>query len=98
VPETIGGRRVTAVGDLSVGVRRSLDGGADSVIDLPPSDVITLHMDGARIVIRPSGTEPKLKVYFEVVVPVRYGMPTARQQADRELASLRSEMELLTGL
>lgn len=98
LPDTLAGRFVTAVDDLSTGVRRSLDGGADSTIDLPPSDVITLHMDGARVVVRPSGTEPKLKVYFEVVVPVRDGMAAAREQADRELAALRTEMELLTGL
>jgi phosphomannomutase len=55
-------------------------------------------MDGARVVVRPSGTEPKLKVYFEVVVPVRQAMESAREQADRELAALRTEMELLTGL
>jgi len=98
LPETIAGRLVTAVDDLSVGVRRSLDGGADSTLDLPPSDVITLHMDGARIVVRPSGTEPKLKIYFEVVVPVRNGVEATREQADRELAALRTDMALLTGI
>ena len=98
IPATLAGRLVTGVDDLSTGVRRSLDGGQDSTIDLPPSDVISLHMDGARIVVRPSGTEPKLKVYFEVVVPVRSSSESAREQADRELAALRTEMELLTGL
>ena len=98
LPPTLAGRLITAVDDLSVGVRRSLDGGADSSIDLPASDVITLHMDGARVIVRPSGTEPKLKVYFEVVTPVRDDMASTQQQADRELAALRTELELLTGL
>ncbi|MEO6713725.1 MAG: phospho-sugar mutase [Mycobacteriales bacterium] len=98
LPETVAGRLITAVDDLSTGVRRSLDGGSDSVIDLPRSDVLTLHMDGARIVVRPSGTEPKLKMYFEVVVPVRADVQSAREQAERELAALRAEMALLTGL
>lgn len=54
-PATVGGLRVTAVEDLALG----LDG-------LPPSDVLRLRLDGgARVMVRPSGTEPKLKVYID---------------------------------
>jgi phosphomannomutase len=98
-PAAVAGRTVTTVDDLTTGVRRS--GRQESKLDLPPSDVITLHMDSARVVVRPSGTEPKLKMYFEVVVPVRDragGVAVAREQAQRELAALRAEMALLTGL
>ena len=37
---------------------------------LPPSDVVRLRLDGVRLIVRPSGTEPKLKAYAEAVVPV----------------------------
>ena len=54
-PAEVGGIRVTAVEDLALG----LDG-------LPPSDVLRLRLDGdARVMVRPSGTEPKLKVYID---------------------------------
>jgi phosphomannomutase len=44
----------------------------------------------ARVVIRPSGTEPKVKAYLEVVQPVSYGMLSdARQQAASRLERLR---------
>lgn len=54
-PAEVGAIRVSAVEDLALG----LDG-------LPPSDVLRLRLDGdARVMVRPSGTEPKLKVYID---------------------------------
>jgi len=54
-PAEIGGIRVSSIDDL-LG-----DGGA-----LPPSDVLRIHLDdGSRVMVRPSGTEPKLKVYLD---------------------------------
>ena len=57
-PGALAGAPVTAVTDLAAGSG-----------SLPPSDVLTYHLPGARVVIRPSGTEPKLKCYLEVVEP-----------------------------
>ncbi|HAJ16626.1 MAG TPA: phosphomannomutase, partial [Microbacterium sp.] len=55
-PAAIGGVTVARIDDLLTGV----DG-------LPPGDVLRLWLeDGSRIIIRPSGTEPKLKVYLDV--------------------------------
>jgi phosphomannomutase len=55
-PESIGGLGVERVDDL-----------LDGVEDLPPGDVLRLWMtDGSRVIVRPSGTEPKLKVYLDV--------------------------------
>ena len=50
---------------------------------LPPSDVVRLHLDGGRVVVRPSGTEPKLKAYIEVRRPRRErrrGTPRRRRE------------------
>ncbi|MEE8409643.1 MAG: phospho-sugar mutase, partial [Myxococcota bacterium] len=65
-PTSIGGRAVQSVGDILTGKRRLADGSEKS-IDLPQSDVLVFELDGgARVVVRPSGTEPKLKCYYEL--------------------------------
>ena len=61
-PDELAGRPVLDVVDLRDG---------DPGRGFPPSDVLTWHLDGGRVVVRPSGTEPKLKCYVEVVVPAR---------------------------
>ncbi|QFZ23283.1 phospho-sugar mutase [Saccharothrix syringae] len=64
---------------------------------LPGADVVRLTRDGARVVVRPSGTEPKLKAYLEVVEPVSGDLPAARSRAAGRLADLRDQVsELLT--
>jgi phosphomannomutase len=60
---------------------------------LPGADVVILRTDTARVVIRPSGTEPKLKAYLEVVAPVADGdVPAARQRAQAAVTALRTEI------
>jgi phosphomannomutase len=79
-PDTVADLPVTAITDLAEGA-----GG------LPPSDVLTYHLAGARVVIRPSGTEPKIKAYLEVVEPVAGGsLAAARAAAAGRLTPLRS--------
>ncbi|RAO17610.1 Phosphomannomutase [Micromonospora noduli] len=72
----------------------------DSVRDLlPESDVVILRTAVARVVIRPSGTEPKLKAYLEVVEPVVDGdVRTARSSAASAVAALRGEIAAALGL
>jgi len=77
-PTTLAGRAVTRLDDLEKGV----DG-------LPPTDGLRFILDGARVVVRPSGTEPKLKCYLQVVLPVGGDLPTTRAHAAEELQGLR---------
>ena len=69
IPERIGEHPVVAVSDLLAGVRRRPDG-TETGIALPTSDVIVLELEGGhRVIMRPSGTEPKLKLYFYLRQP-----------------------------
>ncbi|MBN1172095.1 MAG: phospho-sugar mutase [Micromonosporaceae bacterium] len=66
---------------------------------LPAADVLTILAGYARVVVRPSGTEPKLKAYLEIVQPVEGGdVAAARQQAAASLTGLRAQTARMLGL
>jgi phosphomannomutase len=73
---------------------------ADLAEEDPPIDAVRLLGDGVRVVVRPSGTEPKLKAYLETVVPVHddAGLLAARGRGADELDELRAEMSAALGL
>lgn len=60
-----------------------------------PDDTLTFRSDGLRVMVRPSGTEPKLKAYLEVIEPVHDGrLDDARRTAARRMGVLRDAVEL----
>ncbi len=70
-PREIAGVAVERLRDLTTGVARDLRTGAQAPIDLPRSDVLGFDLaDGSSVLVRPSGTEPKVKLYFEVREPM----------------------------
>ncbi|MBK8251155.1 MAG: phospho-sugar mutase [Polyangiaceae bacterium] len=69
----LGGLAVESTADLSTGVRKNKDGSTEK-LSLPPSDVLVYALEGgSRIIARPSGTEPKIKFYFDVREEMRTG-------------------------
>ncbi|QIK68356.1 phospho-sugar mutase [Nocardioides sp. HDW12B] len=91
-PDALGGLAVERVDDLT----RPSDG-------LPPTDGLRFALaDGARVVVRPSGTEPKLKCYLEVVVAVEAdvedGVEAARISAAGRLDAIRGDLAGSLGL
>lgn len=80
-PTRVGERAVVEVADYLTGLRRGRDG-ATRPTGLPPSNVISLALeDGSRVMLRPSGTEPKIKYYFDHREPVGEGEPMDRAAA-----------------
>lgn len=70
-PKAVAGLEVTAVADYIASTVTKADGTVTE-IKLPKSDVVTLTLtDGASIVVRPSGTEPKVKAYYTTVGKTR---------------------------
>jgi len=92
-PKTLVGSRVVEAENLDAGFR-----------GLPPTAGMWLRTeDDTRVVVRPSGTEPKLKCYLEVVAGLTPEASSAevkrvRQQAGERLAQLKNELAELLGL
>jgi phosphomannomutase len=88
-PKQVGKAAVLAVRDLSRGMRVSAEG--EQPIDLPRSDVLTFELDGGgRITARPSGTEPKIKFYFELreQVAAAEALTAAQERASQRMKEL----------
>jgi phosphomannomutase len=86
-PAELAGLPVTGVTDLAAGTG-----------ELPPADVLSYRLPGARVVIRPSGTEPKIKAYLQVVEPVTGGrLAAARRDAQHVMTPLRDAVQALLG-
>jgi phosphomannomutase len=94
-PSSLGGLTVEQVDDLALGTT-----------DLPPTDGLRYRLaERARVIVRPSGTEPKIKAYLEVVVPVHDpatddggGVDAARIAAAGRLDAIRADLAAAAGL
>ena len=66
-PAEIGGYKVTAVSDYKASKTVFTDGGEEA-IDLPKSNVLAFALEGGnKVIVRPSGTEPKIKAYITAI-------------------------------
>ena len=89
-PTELGGFAVVGVDDLALGSA-----------DLPPTEGLRFRLaDSARVVVRPSGTEPKLKCYLEVVVPVdvEAGVDASRIAAVARLDAVKHDIGAALGI
>jgi len=87
-PQRLGGADVVGVDDLA----------APPAGGLPPTDGLRLHLHGGgRVIVRPSGTEPKVKAYLEAVEAPDADLDAGRARAADRLAALRSDVADLLG-
>ncbi|NLU66729.1 phospho-sugar mutase [Streptomyces sp. HNM0574] len=96
-PRTLAGLAVASAEDLTRGTDT-----------LPPTDGLRYRLAGdtergiesARVVVRPSGTEPKLKCYLETVLPVptHDALPAARTRAAEFLKALKTDVSRAAGV
>ncbi|HCH66544.1 MAG TPA: phospho-sugar mutase, partial [Deltaproteobacteria bacterium] len=99
-PEHIGGLPVWRVRDVLTGRQEDRRTGQVTSFDLPVSNVLTYDLQGgSRVIARPSGTEPKIKIYVDVLEPVAAdGVPAARARAMARLEVLADDILNRTGL
>ncbi|MFF0592923.1 phospho-sugar mutase [Streptomyces antibioticus] len=88
-PASLGGLAVTRAEDLTRGTET-----------LPPTDGLRYTLDGARVIVRPSGTEPKLKCYLEAVIPAptHESLPSAHTKATELLAAIKRDLSAAAGI
>lgn len=100
-PETLEKAKLTAMVDLSDGSAKAFGkGNKPPKVELPRSNVLAFYYDdGSRILARPSGTEPKIKFYFELVDSMRSNgrLDTAVDKAapklDKRIAAFMKHLE-----
>ncbi|MFE2738909.1 phospho-sugar mutase [Streptomyces sp. NPDC059349] len=91
-PTELAGLRVAQAEDLTRGTAT-----------LPPTDGLRYTLDGeyrARVIVRPSGTEPKLKCYLEAVIPVEAhsDLASARAEGTRVLNAIKRDLSTAAGI
>jgi phosphomannomutase len=84
-PDAFGGEPVAGLTDLAEGA---------GVV--PPADVLIFRLAGGRVVLRPSGTEPKIKCYIEITeTATGRSLAAARAAAAARLVPLRAALQAL---
>lgn len=65
IPAEVGGLKVIRFDDYKTGISKDIVSGTETTLTLPKSDVLAFFLEGgSKAIVRPSGTEPKIKTYF----------------------------------
>ncbi|MCR5021782.1 phospho-sugar mutase [Ruminococcus sp.] len=90
-PKEIGGLKVTVFADYKTSEQTDIATGKKTVLTLPKSDVLVFELEqGASVVIRPSGTEPKIKAYYTAI-------GDTRADAEKTEAALKADFKKILG-
>ena len=96
-PKSINGSAVILLENYAKSISMDMKSGKESVITLPKSDVLIFWLeDGSKLIVRPSGTEPKIKIYGGVVNKkfdnMEVALREAKEKVNSALASLEKEL------
>ena len=97
-PSQVLGSEIEIIEDYLSSTRTDLETGETTPLTLPQSDVLVYWLkDGSKIAIRPSGTEPKVKIYAEVksaeTSPVNLGIEHCTVIADEYVRTIKSHLK-----
>lgn len=94
LPQQIHGVDVVAVVDYLTSTKTSFQTGKTEKIDLPKSNVLSFWLaDTTKIIVRPSGTEPKVKLYCGVHAPVQGSIALTEKMCQKKAAEFLSAMK-----
>ena len=88
-PKEIDGRAVLQIDDYMISVSTDYTNGATAAITLPKSNVLTFVLErGAKVVIRPSGTEPKIKAYYTTTADTQEAAAAQKDELDQAFSAI----------
>lgn len=94
---SIDGSKVVKIEDYQTSVTTNMKDGSKTPISIPKSNVLIYYTaDGTKIAARPSGTEPKIKFYFSIKLPLtnKADFTTIENQLDAKIERIVQEMKL----
>ena len=100
-PTAIAGLAVERIRDVAAGTALTVATGEVTPLDLPSSNVLAFDLEaGCRVLARPSGTEPKIKFYFEARETLADGesLSAAAARAEARMAAMRADFLAQAGV
>ena len=91
-PEAFAGKRVVKVSDYKTSKTVDVASGEESDINLPKSNVLSYSLeDNSKVIIRPSGTEPKIKIYITAC-------GNTREESEEKTERISKDATMLLGV
>lgn len=89
-PKDLAGAEITYTADYETGIEKDLENGTERKTDLPKSNVLAYKAKGGSgLIVRPSGTEPKIKAY---ITAIGTDKASAEEKAEKLIAEANSIM------
>lgn len=88
-PSEIAGYKVVGIADYKLSVKKDFETGKEEVINLPKSNVLQYNLEGDNMaIVRPSGTEPKIKIYLTAVGKDKADAQTVTDKLEKSMREI----------